>query len=408
MSTPTRDDAAALDAADPLAAFRERFVIHDDPVAYLDGNSLGRPPRATVERIHHLLDVEWATQLIRSWEAGWMDLPEQVGDRLGAAVLGAAPGQTVIADSTTVNLFKVLHAAAGLSPGRRELVIDEANFPTDRYIVEAVASSLGLVVRWIPATETAEAGVTAEILAPRLGPGTAAVVLSQVDYRTGYLADLPGLTALIHAAGAVSVWDLCHSAGAVPIDLDRAGVDFAVGCSYKYLNAGPGAPAFIYVAERHLGALAQPIPGWCSAADIFAMAPVYERAAGIRAMLSGTPNVIGIVAVDEGVNLVAEAGIDAIRAKSVALTTMADRLARDVLGLSGWTVASPGEPTVRGGHVTVRGPGAASVTARLAERGVIVDFRHPDMIRLGLSPLTTTYGEVWTAVHALADVVVGP
>jgi kynureninase len=402
----TLDEVRALDAADPLAGFRDRFVIHPDPIAYLDGNSLGRPPRATVERIHHLLEVEWGTRLIRSWEDGWMDRPELVGDRLGAAVLGAAPGQTVIADSTTVNLFKVLHAAAGLRPGRHELVIDEVNFPTDRYIVEAVASSLGLLVRWIPAADTA-AGLTAGILAGRIGTATAAVVLSHVDYRTGYLADLPGLTALIHEAGAVAVWDLCHSAGSVPMDVDGAGVDFAVGCTYKYLNAGPGAPAFIYAADRHLGALAQPIPGWCSASDIFAMAPTYERAPGIRAMLSGTPNITGIVAVDEGVKLVAEAGIDAIRAKSVALTTLADDLARELLGPTAWTVASPVDPAVRGGHVTVRGPGAATVTARLAEDGVVVDFRRPDMIRLGLSPLTTTFDEVWTAVHALAGVLNG-
>jgi kynureninase len=402
----TRDDALGLDAEDPLASYRQRFVIHDDPIAYLDGNSLGRPPKATVERLHHLLDVEWGTQLIRSWEERWIELPGVVGDRLGTAVIGAAPGQTLIADSTTVNLFKVLHAGAALRPERHQIVIDEANFPTDRYVVEAVAAARNLSVIWIPPGPAG--GVTGDDLRPLVGSETAVVVLSHVDYRSGYLADLPALTEVVHQAGGVVVWDLCHSAGVVAVDVDAAGVDFAVGCTYKYLNAGPGAPAYLYVAERHQAQIDQPIPGWWSAADLFAMAATYTRAAGIRQMLSGTPNVTGIVAVDEGVKLVAEAGLDRIRAKSLSLTGLADRLADDLVVPLGWEVVSPRRSEVRGSHVAVRGPGAPDVARRLIDAGIVVDFRHPDLIRLGLSPLTTSHVEVWTALQVLHDLAAAP
>ncbi|MGH3425563.1 MAG: aminotransferase class V-fold PLP-dependent enzyme, partial [Nocardioidaceae bacterium] len=266
--TCTYDDAVALDRTDPLARFREEFHRYDDPVAYLDGNSLGRPPKATLHRVGELLDREWGERLIRGWEERWVALPEQVGDRLAAACLGAAAGQTVVADSTSVNLYKVLHAACGLRPDRDEIVVDDANFPTDRYLVESVAASRGLTVRWI--TPDPVASVTAADLAAVLGPRTAAVVLSHVDYRSGGVVDLEALTGQVHDAGAVAVWDLCHSVGVLPVGLDAAGADFAVGCTYKYLNGGPGAPAFLYVADRHLADVRQPIAGWWSAADMFA------------------------------------------------------------------------------------------------------------------------------------------
>jgi kynureninase len=400
---PTLDDALRRDEADPLAGFRDRFLIGSDPLAYLDGNSLGRLPRATVERLRHLLEVEWGVELIRSWEAGWTNLPTQVGDRLGAAVLGAAPGQTVIADSTSVNLYKVLHAACGLRPDRREVVLDDANFPTDRFIVESVAAARGMSVRWISPDPTG--GVTADDLATVLGPQTAVVALSQVDYRSGYLADLAGLTAQVHQAGAVVVWDLCHSAGVVPVELDAAEADFAVGCTYKYLNAGPGAPAFLYVAQRHQAESANPIPGWFGARDVFAMGPAYDPAGDIRRMLSGTPHVSGIVAVDEGVRLVAEAGIERIHTKAVGLTEMVVRLVDDWLVPHGVKLASPRDPARRGGHVTVRVPDARGVTAKLIAAGVVPDFRNPDLIRLGLSPLTTSYAEAWTALDVMRGII---
>ncbi len=402
-SVRTRDDVRALDASDPLAGLRREFVIDDDVVAYFDGNSLGRTPRATAGRLHELVEREWGGRLIRGWDERWMGLPERVGDRLSSVALGAAAGQTVIADSTTVNLYKVVHAAAGLRPHRRDILIDKANFPTDRFVVEAVAATRGMRIRW---AEVGDAGgVTAEDLSPLLGNDTAVVVLSHVDYRSGFLADLESLTRLVHDAGAVIVWDLCHSAGVAPIGLDAGAADFAVGCTYKYLNAGPGAPAFLYVAARHLDAVDQPIAGWFGADDIFAMASHHHPAAGIRRMLSGTPNVVGIVAVDEGLELLERAGLASIRAKSVALTELAIALADALLAPLGWAVVTPRLARCRGGHVALRGPAAPRVAVRMTEAGVIPDFRQPDIVRLGFSPLTTTFCEVWDGLHRMRDVV---
>ena len=393
MTTPPD----ALDAADPLAAFRDQFVIDDDLVAYLDGNSLGRLPRATAERLAGFVTEEWGGRLIRGWDAGWVELPVTVGDELGAALLGAAAGQTVIADSTSVNIFKLLHAAASIRPDRDEIVIDATNFPTDRYLVESVAAARSLTVRWLE-PELVE-NITAEVLSAGLSDRTAVVVLSQVDYRSGTLLDLPGLTSQIHDSGAVVVWDLCHSAGVIPIALDASEVDFAVGCTYKYLNAGPGAPAYLYVAERHLDTVTQPITGWWSAADLFAMAGTYEASPTIRRMLSGTPNVGGILAVQEGVRMIAEAGVDRIREKSKALTAYAIEL----LDAAGLEIVTPRESELRGSHVTVRHPDARAITAQLVERGVVPDFREPDLIRLGLSPLTTSYAEVNAGLAVLVE-----
>ncbi|MBA3339012.1 MAG: kynureninase [Geodermatophilaceae bacterium] len=398
-------DARRRDDEDPLGEFRERFLIGPAPVAYLDGNSLGRPPKATIARLNELLTQEWAGRLILSWEERWVDLPAQVGDQLGETVLGAAPGQTLIADSTTVNLFKVLHAACGLRPDRAEIVVDDANFPTDRFIVEAIAADRGLTVRWV--SPDPESGVRLDELAGVLGPQTAVVSLSHVDYRSGYIADLAGITAAVHDAGALAVWDLCHSAGVVPIALDAAEVDFAVGCTYKYLNAGPGAPAFLFVADRHLPLVEQPISGWFGAADTFAMAARYEPAPDVRRMLSGTPSVLGIVAVQEGVKLIAEAGLDRIRTKGVDLTEYAIALADRRLAPFGATVASPRAARERGGHVTIRCARAEDVTRRLIAAAVVPDFRNPDLIRLGMSPLTTSYEEVWLAIDIFAGILVG-
>ncbi len=393
MTTPPD----VLDAADPLASFRDRFVIEPDLVAYLDGNSLGRLPKVTAARLATFVEQEWGGRLIRGWSEGWVELPVAVGDELGAAVLGAAAGQTVLADSTSVNIYKLLHAAASVSPGRTELVIDATSFPTDRYLVESVAAARNLRVRWI--TPDLVENVTPALLADVLSEQTAAVLLGHVDYRSATLLDLPALTAQIHDAGALVIWDLCHSAGAVPIALDASGVDFAVGCTYKYLNAGPGAPAFMYVAERHLAAATQPIAGWWSAADMFAMADRYDASVTITRMLSGTPPVGGIIAVQEGIRLIAEAGIDAIRTKSVALTNHLIEL----LDEAGLDVATPRDPALRGSHVTVRHPDARAITARLIERGVIPDYREPDFIRLGLSPLTTSFAEVSAAIEVLVE-----
>ncbi len=394
MTTPPD----VLDAADPLAGFRDRFVIADDFVAYLDGNSLGRLPKVTAERLADFVQGEWGGRLIRGWSEGWVELPVTVGDDIGATLLGAAAGQTVLADSTSVNIYKLLHAAVSVRPDRSELVIDAASFPTDRYIVESVAAARGLEVRWLE-PDLVE-NVTPELLATVLGDRTAAVLLGHVDYRSATLLDLPAITAQVHDAGAVVIWDLCHSVGAVPIALDASDVDFAVGCTYKYLNAGPGAPAFLYVATRHLAAASQPIAGWWSAADMFAMADRYDASPTITRMLSGTPPIGGIIAVQEGVRLIAEAGIDAIRTKSVALTEYLIERLDD----AGFEVATPRVSERRGSHVTVRHREARAITAALIERGVIPDYREPDFIRLGLSPLTTSFSEVDAAMGVLIDV----
>ncbi len=394
-----RARAAALDAADPLAAFRDRFLPGEGVVAYFDGNSLGRPPRATAERLAAFVTEDWGGRLIRGWDEGWVEIPVTVGDELAATVLGAAPGQTVIADSTSVNLFKALHAACDLRGDRDEIVVDMTNFPTDRYLVEGVAKQRGMTVRWLDPDLIEH--LSPDDVAQVLGERTAVVSLSHVDYRSGAILDVPAITERVHDVGGLVVWDLCHSAGALPISLDADEVDFAVGCTYKYLDAGPGAPAFLYVAARHLAHVAQPIPGWFSAADLFAMADTYTAAPDIRRMLSGTPNVMGILAVQEGVRLVGEAGVDAIRTKSVALTEflleLLDRL--DLI------VLSPRDPERRGSHLTIQVLDAVGVAKRLGDRGVIPDVRRPDLLRLGLSPLSTSFTEVYDGWSAIADVL---
>ncbi|MGH9304488.1 MAG: aminotransferase class V-fold PLP-dependent enzyme, partial [Acidimicrobiales bacterium] len=318
------DEARAMDREDPLAGFRDMFVIDNELSAYLDGNSLGRLPKATLSRLHETIEQGWGRRLVRAWHDSWMDLPLRVGDRLGAVALGAGGGQTVVADSTTINLYKVLDAAVRLRPERRELVIDRPNFPTDRYVVEAVAGSHGLEVRWLP--PEAGGGVTARGLSANVGRDTAAVTLCHVDYRSGALADMGALTTIAHEAGGIVVWDLCHSVGVVPVSLDEHDVDLAVGCTYKYLNAGPGSPAFLYVASRLQEEIEPVIPGWIGAEDVFAMADVYRPAKGIRRMLSGSPNVLGLVSVDTGLEVIEAAGIEAIRSKSIALTEWASEL----------------------------------------------------------------------------------
>ena len=402
--TDFRERAVALDVADPLAAWRQQFVLDGDLVAYLDGNSLGRLPLRTRERLGAFVREEWGGRLIRGWSEGWVELPVEVGDEVGA-IVGAAPGQTVVGDSTTVGIAKALHAGAGLAHGggRTRLVVDAGDFPTDRYLAEQVARARGLELVAVRRDATGDlAGPLAEVLDERV----AVVLLSHVDYRTGVLLDLPALTAQVQAVGAVVVWDLCHSAGVVPTTLDAAGVDLAVGCTYKYLNGGPGAPAFLYAAARHLPVLDQPLPGWWSADDLFAMADEYRPATDSRRLLSGTPNVAGLLAVREGVAMVVEAGVDAARAKSELLTSFAIDAIDEIAGGGGDVeVVTPRDPDRRGSHVTVRLPRAREVTAALVERGVVPDFREPDLVRLGLAPLTTSFAELHAGLVVLQDVL---
>ncbi|WP_448007010.1 kynureninase [Agromyces bauzanensis] len=394
-----------MDRADGLAHYRKRFAGADSDLVYFDGNSLGRPPLSAIERMERFLREEWGGRLIRGWDESWMQLPFEIGDLIGRAAIEAKPGQTVIGDSTTVLLYKLARAAVDAQllrdPERREIVVDSDNFPTDRYVLEGIARERGMRLRWIE-VDTA-GGVTSEHLAEAAGPETALVVISHVAYRSAYLADARELTRIAHDAGALILWDLCHSVGSVPVRADLWGFDLAVGCTYKYLNGGPGAPAFAYVRDDLQEVLAQPIQGWMGAADVFAMGPEYVPARGIRRFLSGTPPIVGMLAMQETLAMIAEAGIPAIRDKSVALTEFAISVAEEWLAPLGVTLASPLDPAERGGHVTLQHPAMREVTARLWQQDVIPDYRDPGGLRIGLSPLSTSFEEVHRGLAAARD-----
>jgi kynureninase len=392
--------AEELDTADPLAGFRERFALDDLGLIYLNGNSLGALPRATLRRLEAMIREEWGTALARSW-AHWPALPTRAGDLVGE-LTGAAPGQVIVADNTTVNLYKLACAALDARPGRNVIVTDRDNFPSDRYVVEGIAAQRGLELRMLDTD--IDSGLDAGQLRAAIGDDTALVSLSHVAYRSGALADMAAVTEIVHQAGALMLWDLCHSVGVVPAELDRCDVDLAVGCTYKYLNAGPGAPAFLYVAARLTDALRQPIWGWFSQRDQFAMGPAYDPAAGIARFSTGTPSILGTAAVEEGAKLLLEAGLGPIRAKSLRLTGYLIELGETWLEPAGCALATPRDGGRRGGHVTYRHPRAQRITARLAEADIVTDYRTPDRFRFGLSPLTTRFTDVWDAVTAARDI----
>lgn len=389
MPGTTRDDsllvqAAELDAVDPLARWRDEFHVADPELAYLDGNSLGMPPRRTFDRIDAVLREQWGRGLIRSWEH-WVDLPRRVGDQL-APIVGARPGEVIVHDSTTVNLYQLVRAALRLRPDRSVIAIDPGDFPTDRYVADAIARADGLHVR---------AGFDAL-------DDVAVVVRSMIDYRTAEIADVRTETARARAAGAVVIWDLSHAAGLHPVGLRDAGVELAVGCTYKFLNGGPGAPAFSYVAAELLPDLDEPFHGWFGRADQFTMGPDFVPRDDIGRVLIGTPGILGLVGAQCGIEVTAEAGIDAIRAKSVELGRFGLACC-DVLGLQ---TSTPRDPARRGGHLCVHHPDARAVTRRLAaSRSVLADFREPDVIRLGCAPLTTRFVDVARAALAIADLI---
>ena len=397
-----RPYAEALDADDPLAGFRDRFERDGEPLIYLDGNSLGPLPRATRARIAEVVGDEWGAGLVRSW-ARWIDLPLQVGDTLGEHLIGAAPGQVAVCDSTTVNLYKLAWAALDARPGRSVIVTDDDNFPTDRYVLEGIAAQRGCELRII--RTDMDRGIDAGAVAAAADERTALVSLSHVAYRSGALADMAEITRIVHDAGALVLWDLCHSAGAVPVRLDACGADLAVGCTYKYLNAGPGAPAFLYVRRDLQPGLRQPVWGWFGRRDQFGMGQGYQPVAGIGQYLTGTPQVIGTVAVQEGVRLLAEAGIGPLRAKAVALTGYLIGLADAWLEGTGITVASPREDARRGAHVTLAHPEAWRISQTLIAGGVIGDYRTPDRLRLGPVPIFTRFTDVWDAMAVLRQVM---
>jgi kynureninase len=400
-----RAGALARDAADPLAEFGDRFARaerdgHD--LIYLDGNSLGRLPLATAERITRVIRDEWGSGLIGSWDH-WIGLPAQAGDLLGEHLLGAAPGQLAVCDSTTVNLYKLACAALDARPGRTVIVTDDDNFPTDRYVLQGIAAQRGCELRMIHTGM--DAGLDEVTVAAAVGDDTAVVSLSHVAYRSAALADMAAITDLVHESGALMLWDLCHSAGSVPVQLDACGADLAVGCTYKYLNAGPGAPAFLYVRRELQDQLRQPIWGWLGQRDLFEMGPDYDPVSGIERFTTGTPQVAGIVAVQEGARLLAEAGIDRLRDKGIALTEYLLTLADPWLMPLGCSLASPRDPARRGSHVTLHHPRARQICQALAARRVIIDYRSPSRLRFGLAPITTRFTDVWDAVDETRQIM---
>jgi kynureninase len=397
-------DAAPLDAADPLASFRDRFVIAEPELIYLDGNSLGRLPQATAERLAGVVDLEWGRELVRGWEH-WLDEPARVGDLLGASILGAEPDEVIVTDSTTVNFFKLADAAVESLPARRIVITDRANFPTDRYVLEGIARRRDLEIAWLdgdPVDGPTVADVEAALAAHP--DDVALVTLSHVNYRSAAIADMAAITSAAHEEGARVLWDLSHSAGAIEVDLAGSGADLAVGCTYKYLNGGPGAPAWLYVRRDLQRQLRNPIQGWFGQRDQFAMGQGYDPAPGIREWQTGTPGILGLAAAEEGIRLVAEAGIAGTRAKGVALTEYAIALHDAWLAPLGFTLGSPRDPRRRGAHVAVRRDDARELTAQLIERGVVPDFREPDSIRLGLSPLTTSFADVHEGIRRLREI----
>jgi len=401
MSTPSsRVAAEALDAADELASLRDRFVLDDDGPIYVDGNSLGRAPRSTAARLQRVVEEEWGRGLIGSWP-DWIERAGLVGDRLAEHVLGARPGEVIVGDSTSVNFYKLVIAALDARPDRRVIVTDAANFPSDRYIVEGIAAQRGLTIRHVPDDPEAE-----DIVKALTKSDVALVTLSHVSYRTGAMLDLRGMTAAAHEGGALMLWDLSHSAGAVPVGLEEHGVDLAVGCTYKYLNAGPGAPAFLYVRSALQSELRQPIWGWFGTSEQFAMGPTYEPAFGIDRFQVGTPPILGLAAVDEGVALFAEAGIDRLRRKSLELTDLVLARHAEWLVGHGVEVVTPRSPSRRGSHVSFRHPDAWRICRALVEDAVIPDFREPDVVRFGLAPLYTRFADVWDAMDRLRTVLV--
>ncbi len=375
----SRDDALALDAADPLAGFRDHFRIPNPDVVYLDGNSLGMPPKRTLQRITEIFEDDWATGLIRSWDH-WLDMPQRAGDVL-APLIGAGPGEVVVHDTTTFNLYQLVHGAIGLNPGRTVIAIGDHDFPTDRYVVDGIAESLGYTVRH-GFDDLADVAV---------------VVRSVIDYRTSEMVDVKAETARARAAGAHVVWDLSHAAGAVRIDLHDCGVQLAVGCSYKFLNGGPGAPAWTYVARELQSTIRHPVWGWFATRDQFAMGPTFQPRDDISRMLLGTPTIMAVAAAEVGYQLSAEAGMAAIHTKGMALTGFAIDLC-DQLGLA---TPTPRDPLRRGCHVAIEHPHARRVVADLAAHDVIFDFREPNIIRAGCSPLTTRFIDVWTGLTAI-------
>jgi kynureninase len=386
--------AEALDAQDPLAAFRDRFVVGDDLI-YLDGNSLGRLPKATVSATRNLVENEWADELVLGWEH-WIDQGVAVGDKL-APLIGASTGEVAVCDQTSINLYKVASAALTAS-GKSDIVTDRGNFPSDRYILEGIARAHGGKVVWLNEDPTTDQ--IAQVVTETVG----VVSLSHVAYRSGMMHDGAAVTKAVHDAGAYMVWDLAHSAGSVPVSLNYWDADVAIGCTYKYLNGGPGAPGYLYVRKDLQSVLEQPIPGWYSHTNQFAMSADYEPAPDIRRFIVGTPPMAALVATEVGIDITMEAGIETLRAKSLLLTDLFIE-GIDALGDTGLAVVTPRDHFARGSHVTLAHENAYQISKALRDHRVIPDFREPNLVRFGFTPLYTTFTEVAHAIEIVTEIM---
>lgn len=397
--------AHALDAQDPLAHLRQHFVIDDPGLIYLDGNSLGRLPRTAAALARDLVDRQWGSRLIRGWNEGWIEAPQRIGAKI-AQLIGAAPDEVLLADATSVNLFKLVVAALRYQAGRGVILTDDLNFPSDLYVLQGVCALLGppYRVETLPSPDGIQGPAAA--LSERLQPDVALLSLSHTVFKSGYTYDIAALTHAAHRAGALAVWDLSHSAGVVPIDLHAAGIDLAVGCTYKYLNGGPGAPAFLFVRRELQDRLANPITGWMGQQAPFAFDLDYVPAAGLRHFLTGTPPVISLSLIEPGIDLLLAASLPVVRAKSVQLTTYFILLWEEVLAPWGFRLNTPRAAAQRGSHVTLGHPEGLRISqALIHDMQVIPDFRAPDNIRFGFAPLYTSFSEIATAVARLEHIM---
>ncbi|WER45093.1 kynureninase [Cupriavidus sp. WKF15] len=401
MTALTREQCLLLDQQDPLRALREQFALPDG-VIYLDGNSLGARPRASAARAAEVVSEEWGTGLIRSWNtAGWFELPQRLGNKL-APLVGAGENEVVVTDTTSINLFKVLAAAlrvqATRDPSRKVIVSEASNFPTDLYIAQGLADLLqqGYSLRLVNSPAEIDAAV---------GPDTAVLMLTHVNYQSGEMLDMAALTELAHARGALTVWDLCHSAGAVPVALNASKADYAIGCTYKYLNGGPGSPAFVWVAPALRDAFWQPLSGWWGHAAPFAMEPQYRPVDGVRRFLCGTQPITSMAMVECGLDVFAQTDMSALRTKSLQLTDLFITLVEERCRHHPLALVTPREHARRGSQVSFEHPEGYAVMQALIERGVIGDYREPRIIRFGFTPLYTSFTEVWDAVETLRDVL---
>ena len=404
MSSVALPDVDALDRSDPLASYRNEFVITDPEVCYLDGNSLGRLPKRTVDVVHRYLTEEWGSELVAGW-SHWIDEAQQVGDLIGSATLGAGPGQVLAVDTTSVNFYQLCDAALRARPRQQRVITDRANFPTDRYILEGLCERHGKQLVFID-DESGEEYVTPAMLSEHLDDDTALVTLSVVQYRSGALHDVRELTRLAHASGALVVWDASHAIGAVDLQFDDDNVDLAVGCTYKYGNAGPGSPAWLYVNTRQQANLHVPIQGWFAQRDQFAMGQGFDRADGIRGFQIASPSIVGMRCIQASFSMIAEAGMPAISAKAARGTEVMLQLHDAWLSPLGFDVVTPRDPRRRGGHVTLRHPDAKQIAVAMREMvKVVPDYREPSSIRLAMSPLATSFRELWNGFERIRDLV---